>query len=294
MCDNIEDQLDYIFTVDIFNEGVDIPEINQVIMLRPTESPIVFVQQLGRGLRKAEGKEYVVILDFIGNYKNNFMIPIALSGDRTYNRDSIRKYVMEGEKIIPGSSSIHFDEISKKRIFLSIDRMNTTKKFLTEKYYALKNKLGRIPTIIEFYELGEIDPILFIDYANTYHHFLRMVDKEYNVELSKEECTIIEFVSSIIVNGKRPHELEMLDYIMHERCFCKQDIKNKLYQDYRIEYSDESLESAIQVLEGKFLNSPSDKKKFADLQILHMNGKSYYERVLAYHRRLQHQEFFLK
>lgn len=75
---NIEEKIDYIFTVDIFNEGVDIPEINQVIMLRPTESPIVFVQQLGRGLRKAIDKEYVVILDFIGNYKNNFMIPIAL------------------------------------------------------------------------------------------------------------------------------------------------------------------------------------------------------------------------
>ena len=61
-----EDKLDYIFTVDIFNEGVDVPEVNQVVMLRPTESPIVFVQQLGRGLRKAEEKEYVVILDFIG------------------------------------------------------------------------------------------------------------------------------------------------------------------------------------------------------------------------------------
>lgn len=57
--------LDYIFSVEILNEGVDIVEVNQVIMLRPTESPIVFIQQLGRGLRKAEGKEFVVILDFI-------------------------------------------------------------------------------------------------------------------------------------------------------------------------------------------------------------------------------------
>ena len=80
--------LDYIFSVEILNEGVDIVEVNQVIMLRPTESPIVFIQQLGRGLRKAEGKEFVVILDFIGNYNNNFMIPIALSGDRSYNADS--------------------------------------------------------------------------------------------------------------------------------------------------------------------------------------------------------------
>ena len=71
--------LDYIFSRDILNEGVDIVEVNQVIMLRPTQSPIVFIQQLGRGLRKAPGKEYVVILDFIGNYNNNFMIPVALS-----------------------------------------------------------------------------------------------------------------------------------------------------------------------------------------------------------------------
>ena len=61
--------LDYIFSVEILNEGVDIVEVNQVIMLRPTKSPIVFIQQLGRGLRKAKGKEYVVVLDFIGNYK---------------------------------------------------------------------------------------------------------------------------------------------------------------------------------------------------------------------------------
>ena len=59
-------------------------------MLRPTQSPVVFIQQLGRGLRKYEGKEYVVILDFIGNYMNNFMIPIALSGDRSYNKDAIQ------------------------------------------------------------------------------------------------------------------------------------------------------------------------------------------------------------
>lgn len=94
--------LDYIFSVEILNEGVDIVEVNQVIMLRPTESPIVFIQQLGRGLRKAEGKEYVVILDFIGNYTNKFMIPVALSGDRTYNQDNIRKYVISGNATIPG------------------------------------------------------------------------------------------------------------------------------------------------------------------------------------------------
>ena len=134
------DYLDYILTVDIFNEGVDIPEINQVIMLRPTESPIVFVQQLGRGLRKYDDKDFVVILDFIGNYKNNFMIPIALSGDRTYNKDNIRRYVTEGEKVIPGMSTIHFDEIARKRIYEAIDTANFSDiKLLKDNYQMFKD-----------------------------------------------------------------------------------------------------------------------------------------------------------
>ena len=82
-------------------------------MLRQTESPIVFIQQLGRGLRKFEDKEYVVILDFIGNYSNSYMIPLALSGDRSYNKDTLRKYVQSGNRIIPGTSTVHFDSIAK-------------------------------------------------------------------------------------------------------------------------------------------------------------------------------------
>ena len=75
-------ELEYIFTVDIFNEGIDIPSVNQIIMLRKTESAIVFVQQLGRGLRKDPGKDYTLVLDFIGNYQKNYFVPIALSGDK--------------------------------------------------------------------------------------------------------------------------------------------------------------------------------------------------------------------
>lgn len=160
--DEREDALDYIISVDIFSEGVDVPEINQVIMLRPTESPIVFIQQLGRGLRKAEEKEYVVVLDFIGNYRNNFMIPIALSGDRTYNADNIRKYVISGNNIIPGASSVHFDEISKQRIFSSIDKMKGIKSIIRKSYMDLKDRLGKISYLQDFYESGEIDPLVII------------------------------------------------------------------------------------------------------------------------------------
>lgn len=289
--DDAEEQLDYIFSVDIFNEGVDIPEVNQVIMLRPTESPVVFIQQLGRGLRKLDEKEYVIILDFIGNYMNNFMIPMALSGDRTYNKDTIRKYVMEGSRVIPGSSTIHFDEISKKRIFSSIDKVTTTKKLLTEKYQILKNKLGKIPSVLDFYEYGEIDPMLFIDYAGSYHQFLQLVDKEYSVYFSSDEMKIIEFISGLLVNGKRPHELIILQFLLGQNEFKKWEVQQTIKEAYREENSGKAVDSAINVLSGGFVNTQNEKKKYANLEIFAEHGGSY-TRMMSFYQRLQHQEFY--
>lgn len=288
---DIENQLDYIFTVDIFNEGVDVPEINQVIMLRPTESPVVFIQQLGRGLRKFEDKEYVVIIDFIGNYMNNFMIPIALSGDRTYSKDNIRKYVMEGSRVIPGSSTIHFDQISKKRIFSSIDKLSTTKRLLTEKYNVLKYKLGKIPSILDFYEYGEIDPMLFIKYSGSYHAFLQNVDKEYSVEFKEEEIVILEFISKNLLNGKRPHELIILKFLLGQGEFNKKEVQDAIMDAYQINESSESFASAINVLYGKFINTKGEKKRYENLEILVEKGERY-TRVMSFYQRIQHAEFY--
>lgn len=281
--DSCDNYLDYIFTIDIFNEGVDIPEINQVIMLRPTESPIVFIQQLGRGLRKAENKEYVVILDFIGNYMNNFMIPIALSGDRTYNKDTIRRYVREGSRVIPGSSTIHFDEVSKRRIFQSIDNVNTTKKFLVEKYQILKNKLGRIPSILDFYEYGEIDPMLFINYSKTYDNFVRLADKEYEVRFTKSEEAVLEFVSALLVNGKRIHELLMLKMITENRKVNAESFKKEL-QLFNEQFREADYNSALGVLNKDFLNTQSEKNKYVNVNFIENDNQksSVINRMSAY------------
>lgn len=201
--------LDYIFSVDILNEGIDIVEVNQVIMLRPTQSPIVFIQQLGRGLRKAEGKEYVVILDFIGNYNNNFMIPVALSGDNTYNADVIRKYVISGNSTIPGASTIHFDEIAKEKIFHAIDciKPSTLKELMKEGYVNLKNRLGRRPMLLDFYENAEMDPLVIIKEYKTYYSFAEQMEKnEQLFRLSEQEKTTLEYLSKTILSGVRPDE----------------------------------------------------------------------------------------
>ena len=264
-----ENALDYILTVDIFNEGVDVPAVNQVIMLRPTESPIVFIQQLGRGLRKYAGKEYVVILDFIGNYMNNFMIPIALSGDRTYNKDTIRKYVREGSRVIPGESTIHFDEISKKRIFESIDSSKTTKSFLKEKYFALKYKLGRVPNILDFYEYGEIDPMLFIQYSRSYDQFVKTVDKDFNIMFGDREEAILEFISSL-VNGKRVHELLMLKCILNNEKMSPDAYRELLEEKGEI-YREADYVSALNVLGKVFVNAPSEKKRYSNIEFISMD-----------------------
>ena len=286
------DALDYIISVDIFSEGVDVPEINQVIMLRPTESPIVFVQQLGRGLRKADEKEYVVVLDFIGNYNNNFMIPIALSGDRTYNKDTIRKYVMEGGRVIPGSSTIHFDEISKQRIFNSIDKMAEKSNLLKEKYYQLKDRIGRIPTILDFYEYGEIDPMLFVEYSGTYDNFVRKYDPEYKVNFTAEESAMLEFVSSLLINGKRPHELLLVQMLL-ENEEINQELFMKEMQAMKETYRECDYVSAMSVLNKEFINTQSEQKKYMHIEFFDSEKlkKESAFRAIAFYNKIQKKDF---
>lgn len=273
--------IDYIFSVDVLNEGVDIVEVNQVIMLRPTQSPIVFIQQLGRGLRKAEGKEYVVILDFIGNYNNNFMIPIALSGDRTYNKDNIRRYVMEGERMIPGASTIHFDEISKKRIFASVDNANFSDiRLIKENYTNLKNKLGRIPRLRDFDEYGEMDVIRIFDNNSlgSYYKFLVKYEKEYKTRLPEDEEKVIEFVSKKLANGKRIQELQMLKRMLtYARGLAKFGLFAGLSEDmrkYGKDVSQDQKENIVNVMTNEFPAGAS-KKTYAQCVFIEKNKNDY-------------------
>lgn len=213
-----ETALDYLITVDIFNEGVDIPEINQVILLRPTQSAIVFVQQLGRGLRKSPGKEFVTVLDFIGLYQNNFMIPQALSESRSGNKDTLRRFVQEGNSTLPGVSTVHFSEQAKSRIFKSIEQatMNSGA-VLYDGWKALENQLGRVPRLIDFDRYHGLDPVLIFSNKSyqTYPEFLKKKCRIQVPELSELELNFLRFVCTQWANGKRPHELWLLDALIH-------------------------------------------------------------------------------
>ena len=266
--------LDYIFSVDILNEGVDIVEVNQVIMLRPTQSPIVFIQQLGRGLRKAKNKEYVVILDFIGNYNNNFMIPVALSGDRTYNADTIRKYVISGNNTIPGASTVHFDEIAKEKIFNSIDKIKGMRSIIKESYISLKNRIGRTPLLFDFYEQGEIDPLVIIREYKTYWKFMENVEKgKYFCKLNDHEKLILEYLSKTILSGVRPSELFILQKLLTKKTFSVNEVQKELKRllDYNI--TDLEMRESVKILQGCFTSKDEEYQKYKTIEIMDYDEK---------------------
>ena len=258
--DDLDIKLDYIFTVDIFNEGIDIPRVNQIVMLRPTQSAIIFVQQLGRGLRKREGKSYVTVIDFIGNYQNNFLVPIALFGDKTYVKDNLRKLVHRPEKSIIGASTIYFDRIVKEKIFHSIDTGKLQeKRRLVEDYKILKGKIGRIPSMMDFLEHGERDPYQYITHYNSYYSFLLGM-KEDIASIDESTSQLLAFLSKEILNPCR-----FLDIHLFKTILIKEQISLTEYQtQYKKEsseiFEDKTLNHAIHVINGNFHTVPVNKK----------------------------------
>ncbi len=210
-------ELQYIFSVDILNEGVDIPSLNQIIMLRRTESAIVFVQQLGRGLRKHEGKEYTLVLDFIGNYQKNYLVPVALSGDRSYNKDNLRKSVKEGSTVIPGCSTISFDRVSEARIFKALEQGRFGKaKLICSEYQHLKQVLGHIPALLEFDENESIDPLIIIRKYGSYAAFLEKYDADCKHSFGKRKLDMLKFLSQKLASGKRRDDLLLLKFLIDD------------------------------------------------------------------------------
>ena len=254
--ENLSEKLDYIFTVDIFNEGIDIPKINQVVLLRPTQSSIIFIQQLGRGLRLESDKEYLTIIDFIGNYQNSYLVPIALFGDKSYNKDHLRKLMVNGSIQIPGSSTINFDEITKNRIFESINTSNLSlRRDLRIDYNYLKKMLGRMPMMVDFIEYGGRDPKHFIDNMRSYYNFVLSEEKQ-NYEkliIPSAEIKLLEIFSQHINNGIRVEESILLQYLIDNNQILIDDFINEIFAKFNFKPSLETINSVLNNLNLNFM-----------------------------------------
>ena len=257
-------EIEYIITVDIFNEGVDIPCVNQVILLRPTESSIVYIQQLGRGLRKYLDKEYVVILDFIGNYEKNFLIPIAVSQNSNYDKDYMKRFIMNGTDMIPGQSSIIFEEIVKERIFENINRTNfSTKKNIEKDFILLEKQLGRVPMLYDFFEKNMIEPSVILKYKKTYDEVLRILKpREEFPTLDSRESNYLTFLSSFFTPAKRVHEMVILQELLNKERVSIEEIGKILEERYSLYNQEESIENGVKHLAKEIFVSLSTAKEF--------------------------------
>ena len=148
-------EIKMIFSVDMFNEGIDIAALDMVMFLRPTESPIVFLQQLGRGLRISKGKEYLNVLDFIGNYEKAGRAPLLLSGGKDLGDKSACNYA---DIEYPDDCIVDFD-MRLIDLFKELEKKSlSVKERIKQEFYRVKELLdGKVPSRIELFTYMEDD-----------------------------------------------------------------------------------------------------------------------------------------
>lgn len=208
-------ELQYLISVDILNEGVDLPYVNQIVLLRPTQSAIVFTQQLGRGLRLFPGKLRLKVIDFIGAYANNYMIPMVLYDDRSYDKDNMRRVLVENP--VTSVAEVHFEQVAKERIFKSIDSARTNSmQLLKDNYLDQKARLGRVPMMMDFETSGSFSPRLFLKPSQSYYDFAQKMEGKDLPCLGLKERQSLLFFSQILTPGLRLEEIGIVSLLL--RC----------------------------------------------------------------------------
>jgi superfamily II DNA or RNA helicase len=175
-----------IFSVDMFNEGLDIASLDMVMFLRPTESPIVFLQQLGRGLRTYRGKAYLNVLDFIGNYEKAGKSPLLLSGEKSFSSKKAYDY---NDMEYPDDCFVDFD-MKLIDLFRELDKRSlSVRERIHYEYYRVKDLLdGKVPTRMELFTYMDDDIYQYCMKHTKENPFRRYLDFLHDLrELSGEE-----------------------------------------------------------------------------------------------------------
>lgn len=265
--ENNSSNLNFIFAVDIFNEGIDIPDINMILMLRPTNSPVIFIQQLGRGLRKTETKEFLTILDFIGNHNKAFLIGMAFTGNSSYDKDHIKYCIKNNFSNLSNKINISMDEISKDRIIKQIENENfNTLKYLKEEFFSFKNELKKIPSYMDFFNY-ESSPNIhkYLLKYKSYFNFLKVIG-ENTFDLSKQEIKIAEEIEGIFPI-KRIYELVIIKLLIENNEVSISQAKEELKKYLDTVYTKTIIHS-FKNINWEYLDENEKKRK---LQLANLN-----------------------
>ncbi|MBO7637455.1 MAG: DUF3427 domain-containing protein [Treponema sp.] len=272
------DELKVIFTVDLFNEGIDIPSVNTILMLRPTESSIIFIQQLGRGLRKLADKEFVTVLDFIGNYSKSFLMAIALNGKQNFDKDSLKVEVETDFADLPNGTFIHMDKIAKEQILRQLENEKfMSMKYMKESYLGFKHVCGgKIPMLIDYLKRdGSVDPLRFSSFSanyKTYLEFVAYMEKETHPELSlllqNESFKALMRLFTFYTPAKRIEEWIIADSLLKSENNRVSLVELTGYAEkYLDTVYNERLFHAAETLSGKYFDS-SELKRYESALLL--------------------------
>ncbi|WP_302630888.1 DEAD/DEAH box helicase family protein [uncultured Clostridium sp.] len=234
-------ELKVIFSVDMFNEGLDVPAIDMVMFLRPTQSPTIFLQQLGRGLRKFKDKKYLNVLDFIGNYKKANLVPFLLSG-REYSASECKKN-KQGDYEFPEECIVDFDfkiiDIFKKQA----EREMKVKDKVKEQFEVVSQMLGYRPSRVELFTYidDEVYQNIRSKAMNPFSNYLEYIKE--NDKLTHDEEILYnsrgrEFINMIETTSmsktyKMPVLLAFYNYGDVKMEISEDDIYKSFYNFYR-------------------------------------------------------------
>lgn len=273
--ESVEDPLDLVFAIDILNEGVDIPSINMVLFLRPTESSTIFIQQLGRGLRKYPGKPFLTVLDFIANsYQRSFQIAAALgslSKSGTVDQASLLCSIRENfaSLDLPGVE-IHFDEESMEEVLSSIETTNFNNiSRLKADYAKFKDCLVKAKAMEErdyvkpssFLDSSYgVDFLRFAKYGDCYYEFLQKADPENIPGFSVDKIMVLKYVN-FFLPLVREEEYQILK-ILAEGPLSLDELESHLKEIGP--FSEERFNHSLMVLSGNVaVNTTGNKKLIA-------------------------------
>ena len=251
----VKGELNVIFSVDMFNEGLDIASLDMVMMLRPTESPTIFMQQLGRGLRLSKNKHYLNVLDFIGNYKKANFSPYLITGtsQKDYKRAS---EIIKDPSLLPEDCLIDFD-FRLVDLFERMERSSLKiEQLLAEEYERIKDELGHRPSRTEFFTY--LDDRIYVNVKskskiNPFKNYLAFLKKQNDLtkqELAWFETPASDFIQMIEKTAmSKTYKLPtFLAFIDDNQLLLKID-DERLYESFHEFYSHGS--NAIDLLRDK-------------------------------------------
>ncbi|WP_461534740.1 DEAD/DEAH box helicase family protein [Spongorhabdus nitratireducens] len=186
-------RLDILFSVDLFNEGTDLPSIDTVLMLRPTESKILFLQQLGRGLRLHEGKSHLVVIDFIGNHKSFLTNPVALLNEHSGRQ--VVQNIIQGAFNLAAGCYVDYDPEAIDFLARIARKQNAS---ISDEYQSLKTLSGRRPTATEFYSYLQETVTDFKKVRDKHGSWFGLVKSEGDLDI--QEAELVEQFSSFLLD----------------------------------------------------------------------------------------------